>query len=118
MSVSSRRAFAAAAAGVLALAALPWSDGPLRRLAGGEGAGPQPTLDVPLDVEDHLQGFGESHSGGTYFLDASRATPLEQGNAKAAAQLYNARMLPVLDPAEADYIVRLVGTRFTTERHR
>jgi hypothetical protein len=107
----------AAGVAVLAAAAVPWSDGPLRRLAEDDGAGPHPRLDVQLDI-DHLQGFGETHSGGTYFLDASRATPLEQGNAKAAAQLYNARMLPVLDRAEADYIVRLVGKRFTTERRR
>ena len=41
-----RAAFAAAAAAVLAAAAVPWSDGPLRRLAGGEGDGPDPTFDV------------------------------------------------------------------------
>ena len=116
--MSARRAFAAAAAAVLALAAVPWADGPLRRLAGGEGDGKVPTFDVPLDVEEHLVGYGASHAEGTYYLDASGATPLAQGNAKAAAQLFVGRMLPVVDPARADYVVRLVGNRFVTERRR
>jgi len=100
--VSARRALAVAAVVVLAAAAVPWSDGPLRRLAGGEGDGRDPRFDVRLDPTV-LRAEGELlPSGLRYYLDAAGTSPLVQGNAKAAGQLYLARQLPVQDPRLAE----------------
>lgn len=86
---------------MLAAAAVPWSDGPLRRLAGGEGEGRDPAFDVRLDPSA-LRNEGERLPLGLrYYLDAARTSPLVQGNAKAAGQLYLARQLPVQDPRRA-----------------
>jgi hypothetical protein len=116
--VSARAAFAAAAAVVLAAALVPWADGPLRRLAGGEGDGPQPRLDVPLDTRALRELGPRLPLGTTYLLGAANATPLEQGNLKAAAQLYLARGLPVQDAADAQLLVDLRDGRVVVERLR
>jgi len=102
--VSSSRALAAATLAVLAAAALPWSDGPLRRLAGGEGEGPDPTFDVELDARS-LRAAALQVGDSTYFAEWPGGSPLEQGNLKAAGQLYLARGLPVLEPERAEWIV-------------
>ena len=102
--MSSRAAFAAAAAAVLAVAAIPWSDGPLQRLAGGDGAGPDPTFDVELDA-DALRVAAPFIGDSEYLTEWPGGSPLEQGNLKAAGQLYFARGLPVLDRARAEWIV-------------
>lgn len=97
--MSARAAFAAVTVAVLAAAAVPWSDGPLRRLAGGEGDGPEPTFDVPLDPTP-LQRAGTALPEDTrYVTSAPDESPLVQGNLKAAAQVYLSRQLPVHDAA-------------------
>lgn len=86
---------------MLAVAAVPWSDGPLRRLAGGEGEGRDPNFDVRLDPSA-LRGEGERLPLGLrYYVDAAGTSPLVQGNAKAAGQLYLARQLPVQERRRA-----------------
>jgi hypothetical protein len=107
--VSARAVFAGVAAAVLALALVPWADSPLRRLAGGEGDGPAPRFDVRLDAsalrEERLP------VGTRYFVSAQEESPLAQGNAKAAAQLYLARGLPVQDPSSARFAVAIADGR-------
>lgn len=97
--MSARAAFAAVAVAVLAAAAVPWSDGPLRRLAGGEGDGPEPTFDVPLDPAPLQRAGARLRDDARYQTSAPDASPLAQGNLKAAAQLYLSRQLPVHDAA-------------------
>lgn len=94
----------AAAVAVLAVAAVPWSDGPLRRLAGGEGEGPDPAFDVELDARS-LRAAAVQVGDSTYFAAWPRGTPLQKGNLKAAGQLYLARGLPVLELPRAEWIV-------------
>ena len=102
--MSSRAAFAAAAAAVLAAAALPWSDGPLRRLAGGEGDGRDPAFDVELDAAA-LRAAAPLVGDSEYVTEWPGGSPLEQGNLKAAGQLYLARGLPVLERERAEWVV-------------
>ena len=102
--MSSRPAFAAAVVGVLAVAAVPWSDGPLQRLAGGEGEGRDPTFDVELDGEA-LRAATSVVGSSEYATEWPGGSPLEQGNLKAAGQLYLARGVPVLDPSRAAWIL-------------
>jgi len=115
MSVSASRAFAAGTAVVLALAAVPWDRGPLRRLAGGEGDGRDPTFDVALDPTP--LGAVCRTKPRTYYLDAQTETPLAQGNAKAAGQLYLACSVPVQDQARADAVLRFQRGRFRVLVH-
>jgi hypothetical protein len=109
MSVSARRAFAAAAAAVLAAAALPWSDGPLRQLAGEGESGRGPDFDVPLDRDGLLIAALVLPRDALYFTSAPGGSALQQGNLKAAAQLYLADALPVQDPARAQFVLVLRG---------
>jgi hypothetical protein len=115
--VSSRAAFAAAAAAVLAAAAAPWSDGPLRRLAGGEGEGPDPTFDVELDATA-LRAAAPLIGDSEYVTEWPGGSPLEQGNLKAAGQLYFARGLPVLERQRARWIVLARDGRVVAVRRR
>ena len=103
--MSARRAFAATAVAVIALAALPWSDGPLRRLAGGKGDGPDPQFDVVLDPQTLRKLARELPEGAGYATLAPDESPLVQGNLKAAAQLYLARQLAMQDATRADVAV-------------
>ena len=108
--MSSRTAFAAAAAALFAAAAVPWSNGPLRRLAGGEGESRDPKFDVEFDaqaVRRAAQLVGE----GTYATEWPGGSPLQQGNLKAAGQLYLARGLPVLENERAETMVIVRGGR-------
>jgi hypothetical protein len=85
---------------VLALALVPWSASPFYRLAGSEGDGRDPTFDVSLDpVPLREARFADDLP---YVTEAPGASPLAQGNLKAAAQLYLARQLPVLDRRRAE----------------
>lgn len=104
------------AAGVLALGLAPWQGSPLRRLAGGEGDGPQPRFDVPLDAQELER--AELPRGTTYFVSAQESPPLVQGNAKAAAQLYLAAGLPVVAVTDAAFLVRVDGQRLRLEPRR
>jgi hypothetical protein len=91
------------------LALAPWAGSPLRRLAGGEGDGPAPRFDVPLDaraLRDEPLAVGT-----TYVVSAQEQSPLVQGNAKAAAQLYLARGLPVQDASRARFGVAVADGR-------
>lgn len=107
--MSARAAFATVATAVAALPLVPWGDGPLRRLAGGGGDGPDPRFDVPLDASA-LRATSVP-LGSTYFVSAQEYSPLVQGNAKAAAQLYLARGLPVQEASRARFAVRVQGER-------
>jgi hypothetical protein len=103
--VSARAAFAGVAAAVFALALVPWADSPLRRLAGGAGDGPDPRFDVPLDA-DALRAAEDTVQGGDeYATEWPGGSPLEQGNLKAAGQLYLSRAVPVLVPARAEWLL-------------
>lgn len=100
--MSSRHALLAAAVAVLAAAVVPWPDSPFRRLAGGEGDGRDPTFDVRLDPRALREEGERLPAGLRYYLDAAGTSPLVQGNAKAAGQLYLARQLPVQNPRRAE----------------
>jgi hypothetical protein len=89
---------------VLAAAAVPWSDGPLRRLAGGDGEGPDPTFDVELDA-GALRAAAPLVGDSEYVTEWPGGSPLEQGNLKAAGQLYFAHGVPVLERPRAEWIV-------------
>jgi hypothetical protein len=112
--VSARTAFIAAFAAVLALALVPWDDSPLQRLAGGEGDGPDARFDVPLDPEP-LRALADATPDDTeYVTEAPGGSPLEQGNLKAAGQLYLYRLLPRLTGAPLVVVYR--NGRITSER--
>ena len=115
--MSSRAAFAAVAAAVLAAAVVPWSDGPLRRLAGGEGEGRDPMFDVELDAAA-LRAAAPLVGDSEYVTEWPGGSPLEQGNLKAAGQLYLARGLPVLERARAEWFVLGQDGRVAVLRRR
>ena len=94
---------------MLALAVVPVGGSPLQRLAGGDGDGRDPRFDVPLDPTP-IRDACSAHPA-TYFVDAATETPLAQGNAKAAGQLYLACSLPVLDESRAEATLRLRNGR-------
>jgi hypothetical protein len=102
---------------VLAVAAVPWSDGPLRRLAGGDGEGPDPSFDVRLDA-DALRAAAPLIGDSEYLTEWLAGSPLEQGNLKAAGQLYFARGLPVLERSLAEWIVVARDGRVVVMRRR
>jgi hypothetical protein len=105
--LSARRTLVVAVAAVVLVAAALLVAGPARRLANVDGDGHAPLYDRPLD-DRSLRRAGELvPDDATYYVDASGADPLSQGNLKAAAQLYLAPALPVLDPERAQWVVRL-----------
>jgi hypothetical protein len=115
--VSSRAAFASAAAAVLAVATVPWSDGPLRRLAGGDGEGRDPTFDVELDAAA-LRAAAPLVGDSEYVTEWPGGSPLQKGNLKAAGQLYFARGFPVLERTRAEWIVGVLDGRVVARRRR
>lgn len=104
------------AAAVLAVALLPWPDGPLRRLAGEGETGRGPDFDVPLDHGGLLIVAGEVPRDATYLTQAPGGSPLQQGNLKAAGQLYLADAVPVQDPTRAQFVLVLRGREVLLER--
>ncbi|HEV8687265.1 MAG TPA: hypothetical protein VGQ84_08305 [Gaiellaceae bacterium] len=109
MSASARRSFAAAAAGLLVLTLVPWGESPLRRLAGGDGDGRDPTFDVRMDPAPLRNACRTKIA--TYYVDAHTETQLAQGNAKAAGQLYLSCSFPVQDPSRAETTLRFRAGR-------
>ena len=103
--MSARPAFAAVVAAAVALALVPWSGSPLRRLAGGEGDGPDPRFDVPLDADALRAAESAVPADDTYATEWVGGSPLEQGNLKAAGQLYLARAFPVLEAPRARWLL-------------
>ena len=95
---------------MLGLGLVPWSESPLWRLAGGEGDGPDARFDVPLDPAP-LRALADDTE---YVTEAPGGTPLQQGNLKAAGQLYLFRLLPRL--TGAPLVVRYRNGRITAER--
>jgi hypothetical protein len=78
---------------------------PLGRLVNPHADGPGPRFDTPVDGGG-LRRAGEAlPDETTYFLYAPGASPLLQGNLKAAAQLFLAPALPVQTPAAAHWVV-------------
>jgi hypothetical protein len=102
---------------VLVAAIVPWSEWPLLRLAGGEGDGRDPTFDVELDG-DALRAATPVVGDSRYAVDWSNGSPLEQGNLKAAGQLYLSRGVPVLERSRADWILGVRGKSVVLIRRR
>ena len=102
---------------VLAAAAVPWSDGPLRRLAGGEGEERDAKFDVELDARS-LRAAVSQVGDSTYFAEWPGGSPLQQGNLKAAGQLYLPHGLPVLERARAEWIVVVRDGRVVVTQRR
>jgi hypothetical protein len=100
---------------VLALALVPWSANPFYRLAGREGDGRDPTFDVSLDPAPLRT--ARFPDGLPYVTEALGAGPLAQGNLKAAAQLYLAPQLPVLDRRRAEVRVQYRDGRVVFAEH-
>ena len=99
---------------MLGLGLVPWSESPLWRLAGGEGDGPDARFDVPLDPAP-LRALADATPDDTeYVTEAPGGSPLEQGNLKAAGQLYLFRLLPRLNGSPL--VVRYRDGRITAER--
>jgi hypothetical protein len=111
-------AFAATAAAVLVLTAVPFAGDPLRRLAGGEGDGPDPTFDVPMDTAALRTAAETIPDDATYATAAPGGTPLEQGNIKAGGQLYLAHALPLQDASAAEWQATYLDGRVTVRRAR
>ena len=103
--MSSRAAFAASAAAALALALVPCNGSPLRQLAGGDGDGPEPRFTVRLDPRGLRTAAGSLPPDTLYATLAPHASPLVQGNLKAAAQLYLWRHVPVQDVGRDGVVV-------------
>jgi hypothetical protein len=101
--VSARSAFAAGFAAVVALLLVPALDNPLRRLAASDADGPDPQYDVRLDDEGLRRAAEQLPDDATYLIQAPGASPLLQGNLKAAAHLLFTPSIGVHDRALADY---------------
>ena len=103
-SLSARRALAGVVA-TLALAGVMLLTGPGERLANTDGDTRAPLYDVPLDDD----AFRRLEVGPTYYVRVLDSDPLLRGNAKAAAQLYLAPSLPVLDFRRADSYIAVAS---------
>ena len=102
---------------MLAAWAVPWTEGPVRRLAGADGDGRDPAFDVELDA-DALRTAAPLVGDSSYAAGWPGGTPVQQGNLKAAGQLYLARGLPVLDRSRADWLVGVRDGRVVLTRRR
>jgi hypothetical protein len=110
--------FAATFAAALVLTAVPLAGEPLRRLAGGDGDGPDPTFDVPMDTAALRAAAETIPDDAAYATAAPGGTPLEQGNIKAAGQLYLAHALPLQDASAADWQLMYLDGRVLVRRPR
>lgn len=81
------------------------SSSPLGRVASIDGDGPDPTYDAPLDAAAMRRAGAIVPDDGTYAIVAPDASPLLQGNLKAAAQLFLAPALPLQDVREAEWVL-------------
>lgn len=81
------------------------SDSPLGRLVNVEADGPDPRFESPLDAAALRRAGRLVPDDATYLAAAPDASPLLQGNLKAAAQLYLAPSLPVQDLNEAEWVL-------------
>ena len=81
------------------------ADSPLGRLANVDGDGPDPRWDTPVDGAALRRAGALLRDDARYLLWAPNASPLLQGNLKAAAQLMLAPALPVQDPAAAEWVL-------------
>ena len=96
--------------GALALAALllavvPGLNTPASRVGSYDADGPDPRYDAPLDGAAIRRAGELVPDGATYIVHAPDASPLLAGNLKAAAQLFLAPALPVLDARLAEWVV-------------
>lgn len=81
------------------------ADSPLGRLANVDGDGADPLWDTPVDGTA-LRRAGEAlPDDARYAVWAPTASPLLQGNLKAATQLLFFPALPVQDLAAADWVL-------------
>jgi hypothetical protein len=81
------------------------ADSPLGRVASVDADGPDPLWDTPVDGEAVRRAGKLLPDGARYYVWAPAASPLLQGNLKAATQLFLAPALPVRDPAAAEWIL-------------
>ena len=90
----------------LPLALVPAPDrSPLARVVNLDGDGPDPQFDTPLDALGLRRAGALLPDDTTYFVHAPGASPLLQGNLKAATQLFLAPALPVQPPQAARWLV-------------
>jgi hypothetical protein len=85
--------------------------GPWQRLANVDGDTRAPQYDRPLDDEALRRAGQALPDDALYSVDVRAGDALLQGNAKAAAQLYLAPALPVLDPRRAGWSLLVSGSR-------
>jgi hypothetical protein len=78
---------------------------PLGRLAGVDADGPDPRWDTPVNGAAVRRAGELLPDDARYFIWAPGATPLLQGNLKAAAQLMVAPAVPVQDPRAAQWVL-------------
>lgn len=81
------------------------ADSPLGRVANIDGDGRDPLWDTPVDGTAMRRAGGLLPDDARYFLWTPGATPLLQGNVKAAAQLFLAPAVPMQDPAAAAWVL-------------
>jgi len=107
VSPAARAALLAACALVTAaLALVPDPSGsPLGRVASVDGDGPDPRYDAPLDAAGIRRAGALVPDDATYAVVADEASPLIQGNLKAAAQLFLAPAIPLQDLRKAEWLL-------------
>jgi len=81
------------------------ANSPLGRLANVDRDGPDPLWDTPVDGAAVRRAGELLPDDARYLLWAPGASPLLQGNLKAATQLMLAPALPVQDPAAAQWVL-------------
>jgi hypothetical protein len=79
------------------------SSSPLGRVASVDGDGPDPLYDAPLDAPGIRRAGAIVPDDATYAVVAPEASPLVQGNLKAATQLFLVPALPLQDARRAEW---------------
>jgi hypothetical protein len=106
---ASRRGLAPAGAAALATAVAIILPGPLgepvRKLAKTDGDGPRPRYSAEVDDAAIRRAGRLLPNDTTYFLWTTGASPLLQGNLKAATELYLGPALPVQSPRGAGWVL-------------
>jgi hypothetical protein len=80
------------------------SDSPLGRVASIDADGPDPRWDTPVDGTAVRRAADVLPQDARYLVWAQGASPLLQGNLKAATQLLFTPALPVRDPDAAEWV--------------